>query len=236
MFKKEKTNIIFTAMDKIWDNSIYKPIPAKNEIPEWYKQTNAYVNGKKQVIDVNSTEATIKKCMPVFDAILAGYLIKLNYDLDLRKTEEGMHFNWAAAPGLDFHPKSQAPLYPGLIGESIPKFINPWIIETPKGYSLLVLNPIHRHEYPIKILEGVVDTDKYATTINFPFQVTDSDFTGLIPAGTVIAQVIPFKRDKWTHSFGGDNERETHRGHVKTVKHVFFDGYKRFFRSIKEFN
>lgn len=236
MFKKNVQEIIFTAIDEYWDNSPYKPVPAKNEIPQWYKDSNTYVNNVKQITFSDKTEATIKKCMPIFDAITSGYIIKLTCDIYIKRENDEILFNWAEGPGLDFHPIQQAPLYPNVMGERIPKWINPWIIQTPPGYSVLIINPLHRKDSPISILEGVVDTDKFNTAINFPFQVNDTNFTGFVPAGTPIAQIIPFKRDSWKHSFGGDIERKNGEDSLKKIRHVFYDGYKRFFRSSKEFN
>jgi hypothetical protein len=236
MFKKERSIITFTAMDAYWDNSPYKPVPAKTQIPNWYKNTTSYLDNVKEIKFDENTQATIKKCMPVFDSISAGYLIKTNCDIFINKVEEGFTFRWPSGPGLEFHPKHQLPLYPNAKTKEVPKWLNPWIIQTPKGYSVLIVNPMHRDESPIRILEGIVDTDTFMTTINFPFMVVDENFSGFIPAGTPIAQVIPFKRESWKHSFGGDKERDMAKETLKQIRSFFYDAYKNIFRSTKEFN
>jgi hypothetical protein len=57
-----------------WD--FFPPKPAVKEVPEWYKNTPEYVGdvGKK-ITSANNTPHTVKKCMPVFDAITGGYII-----------------------------------------------------------------------------------------------------------------------------------------------------------------
>jgi hypothetical protein len=75
---------------------------------------------------------------------------------------------------INFHPKIQFDLYPKLNEfVSVPKFINNWIIETPKGYSCLIVPPIHRPDTEINILPGIVDTDSYTSPISFPFVLKD---------------------------------------------------------------
>jgi hypothetical protein len=41
-----------------------------------------------------------------------------------------------------------------------------------------------------------MDADKYSTSGNLPFFMKEG-FTGMIPAGTPIAQLIPIKRASW---------------------------------------
>jgi hypothetical protein len=44
--------------------------------------------------------------------------------------------------------------------------------------------------------------------VALPFTLKDPDYEGLIPAGTPIAQVIPYKRDEWSLEFGGEKDKE----------------------------
>ena len=78
--------------------------------------------------------------------------------------------------------------------------MSPWIIETPPEYSTLFLPPINRLEIPIIPLVGLVDTDTYFNNVNIPFIHTamqPDEEKHIIPAGTPICQVIPFKREEW---------------------------------------
>jgi hypothetical protein len=93
---------------------------------------------------------------------------------------------------------------------------------------------MHR-ESVFSILPGVVDTDSYTAPVHFPFTLNDPKFEGLIPAGTPIAQVIPFKRNNWEMKFGGEKEIiEQQKVQTKLIT-KFFDRYKSMFRQPKEY-
>lgn len=214
----------------------YAPVPASKFIPEWYQKTQSYINGKKKPYGNGSggTPATIKKCIPVFDAITSGYIIVTYSDIYVSQKDGAPFYEWSSNSAIEFHPVEQAPLHPDGNGLSYPKFVNGWAIKTPNRYSVLITQPFHR-DAPFKILDGIVDTDKYITPIHFPFVLKDSKWEGLIPAGTPIAQIIPFKRDSWKMSIGGDEDR---KDHVKTIVlnlSIFFDRYKTFWWSRKEY-
>ncbi len=218
-------NIIFT--NKYLDFDFDVPIPASSMIPEWYKKTKNYVNDIKKPTN-GGTDGTIKKCIPVFDAITSGYLILLPTDLYCEPSEKNnFYFQWPSQELIGFHPIEQVKEYPqkndGL--DSIPKFINPWGIKTPKGYSVFITTPQHR-DLPFSILPGIVDTDKYVNAINFPFIINDKNFNGLIPKGTPIAQITPFKRDSWKMSIGSKKDNEEILKMHKKLNFQFFDRYK----------
>jgi hypothetical protein len=87
----------------------------------------------------------------------------------------------------------------------------------------------------MKILEGVVDADSYTTPINFPFNLKDNTFEGMIPAGTPLAQIIPFKRESWQLDFGSEKEIIKAEEQRLNIKSKFYDAYKTMFWSKKEY-
>jgi hypothetical protein len=94
--------------------------------------------------------------------------------------------------------------------------------------------PVHRDSV-FTILDGVVDTDTYTAPVNFPFVLNDIKFEGMIPAGTPMAQVVPFKRETWEMSIG-DSEELIQQNKVSTLLRTkFFDSYKSQFRTVKEY-
>lgn len=224
--------IKFTPTQKIVEK--YYPEPASKHIPNWYKTLESYIGGERKPNGNGVTSATIKKCMPVFDAISAGYLILLPADIYVSIKDGSPYYEWANHNLINFHPIMQAPNHPQANGLAYPKFTNLWGIETPKGYSTLFVQPFHR-ESPFTILPGIVDTDKYTSPVNFPFVMNNPSFEGLIEAGTPIAQVIPFKRDGWKMKLGGKKDIEKIASVDSQLKSGFFDRYKRFFRSNKEY-
>ena len=57
----------------------------------------------------------------------------------------------------------------------------------------------------------------------------------MIPAGTPIAQVIPFKRDSFKMSIGEDAERKESYNSNARLKSVFADAYRKFWREEKKY-
>lgn len=232
--------IQFTTTIDVANN--YPPIPASQNVPDWYKKTPSYLteDGSKKPALNGTKTGTIKRCMPVFDAMSNGYLILLAVDVYVHKEklEDGttvQSLAWASSGIIEFHPIEQASLHPvANPQQNIPKFMNPWIIKTPKGYSSLFVPPMHRSA-PFEILPGLVDTDVYNAAVNFPFIIKDTNFDGLIPAGTPIAQLIPVKRDSWKSTFGGEKELKNMAKIIDRIHGKFFDGYKTLFRQPKEY-
>jgi hypothetical protein len=210
------------------------PKPAAKVVPEWYKNTNSYIGNEKKPAGNGSTTATIKRCMPVFDAMTSGYIIESPADVYV-SIKDGEHwFEWSDLGLITFHTIEQAPEHPLRKSNSYPKWMNPWAISTPKGYSTLFVQPFHR-ESVFTIFSGIVDTDQYTPSVNFPFVMNDPTFEGLIPKGTPIAQVIPFKRDSWTIELGSKKDLEEQAKIGKKLQSKFFDRYKTMFWNKKEY-
>ena len=230
-------DIIFTLeKGSEWIPEIYYPVPAIKEIPAWYKNmqsSEAGDNAKRR-----ETE-TMKRCMPVFDSIASGYIIKTFTELTIRQVGEGLFdVNWSYdtfPETVSFHSAMQVEGYKNLnLKNGAPKLRNPWGIKTPPGYSVLIISPMHRPASGIRIMEGIVDTDRYVNSVQFPF-ILDDGFEGDIPAGTPIAQVIPFKRDEFKMSIGGDKEREEQIKSFASVRTNWINGYRNLMRSKKNY-
>ena len=229
------SEIIFTkALDVSME---YFPKPSSSFLPEWYKKTQSYVKDKKQLSSMGTTEGTIKKCIPVFDALTAGYIITTYCDLWVKKGLNNEIEYTLSDPSLQiqFHPIEQAAYHPYMNQQAYPKWLNPWSITTPKGYSCLFLSPVHGGNEYFQIVEGFVDTDKYNAPINFPFVLKDVEFEGLIPAGTPMVQVIPIKRESWKIKEGKKKDLDRSYSHIKFLSSVFFDRYKGIFWQRKEY-
>lgn len=225
--------IIFTNVGGVDEK--FSPQPASKFIPDWYKNLDSYIGQEKKPNGDGNTTATIKRCIPVFDAITAGYIIVSPADIFVSQQDGKPYYEWSNHGLISFHGIEQAPEHPGRNGlPSYPKLNNPWAIKTPIGYSVLFTQPVHR-ESPFKILDGVVDTDRYFAPVNFPFVLVDPTFEGMVPAGTPIAQVIPFKRDSWQMSTGGVEVLEEQSKITRLLRTKFFDSYKTQFWNKKEY-
>ena len=214
----------------------HNPQPAKKFIPDWYKQTPSYINGKKEITNIENVPMTIKKCMPVFDAMTSGYYLFTFCDIYVKQQDGAPYYYWTQGPAVGFHAVQQAEKHPKRKDDGYPKFLNSFGIKTPPGYSCMFVNPMHNPSGIFTILEGIVDTDEYSAPVNFPFVLNDNSWEGLIPAGTPIVQVIPFKRDSWQMKLGKEEDIKNIKQNILKKSSKFFDAYKSLFWSSKEYN
>ena len=236
MIKKDKT-IKFVPSVSGYENIFDPPTPAKKNLPEWFKKQERYSGGVKKAQDANGLfNSTIKACSPVFDIITAGYVVTTPADIFVSKKDENSFpiFTWGIDDFkcIESHPVSQYDQYkvPEEYFSVGYKFNNPWTVVTPKGYSSIIMTPTFRDDLPFFSLPAIVDTDKHPTAILFPFFIR-KDFEGMIPMGTPIVQIIPFKRDVWksqTESFD-----ENLQNSWKRASRLNESRYKTFFRSKK---
>jgi hypothetical protein len=108
-----------------------------------------------------------------------------------------------------------------------------WGVRTEEGYSTWFTSPQHRPDIPIKVLDGVVDTDKAPARFPFAFFLKDN-FDGVIKAGTPIVQAIPFKRDDWVSEYI-DIDLENYKKQKLAASTTFTNAYKKLFWSRKKF-
>jgi hypothetical protein len=229
---KKNKEIEFIAVNQLSLDVFDKPQKTSSLLPEWYKKTNKYTEAKFSLADNGNPNHTIKACMPIFDMMTAGYTITLPADVYF---EEGGNIKWSTdmLTAIESHPKSQfseldAP--DGYKKDVAFKFIQPWIIKTPPGYSTMFIHPTYRPDLPFYTLPAIVDTDKHPIMVNFPFFIKEG-FTGLIPYGTPIVQVIPFKRDSWKSKFSFSNKNQNDL--FQFAKRKIGNRYKTFYRTIK---
>lgn len=210
-------------------NEILPPQPASRFIPEWYKTMPNFVYGKKVPDGTGHTSGTVKTCIPFLDTLTSGYIIPLPCDVFVALDDEGAQvFEYRMNEQVTLHRHAQLSAYPDVakLGKehAVPKFTNAWGIKTPPGYSCLFTTPLHR-DLPFKLFEGIVDTDSYHLPIHFPFLMKDPKWEGLIPVGTPMAQIFPFRRDSWELEIVKFNETEEKKIRSILNKKIF-DSYK----------
>lgn len=213
------------------------PVSAKSLLPKWYKKTNSYMDNKKATRIINNTHqttATIKKCMPVYDAITAGYFILSWADIKIFNKDNVIHYE-IESPIVSDHNVRQASNHPNVDKQDdiVAKFMNPWSIQTPEGYSCLFVPPSH-HSNIINIMPAIVDTDTYNIEIHFPFTLTNRLFEGVIPKGTPLVQVIPFKRDMWEMEIK-ELPQEDYKKSYDKLRKTNSNGYKNEFWEPKSY-
>lgn len=225
--------IIFSNINNI---DFFPPKPAIKDIPDWYLNNKEYVNDIRQTID-GGTPHTIKKCIPIFDSMTAGYILYTQVDVEVTQRDGSPFFAWPSQDAISFHSIKQAELHPERHNDkdSFPKWTNPYAIKTPKGYSSLFISPMHGKNNIFKILPGIVDTDNYDAPVNFPFLLKDQTWEGIIPAGTPMAQVIPFKRESWKMEIGNHKDLERQFRTTAKLKTLLYNSYKKNFWARKEY-
>ena len=221
-----------------------EPKPASKFVPEWYKRQPATVD-EEEGIKRGMYNGTVKKCLPIFDLMTAGYMLQFPMDVYVDSTNPEKLEVVGPVPMQRFtsdmfatHAPEQYSQYPGepdIYHKQLFRIMPFWSIKTPPGYSVLVVHPMHQDSLPFKTLGGFVDTDGFISDGHFSMYVK-KDFKGVIPQGTPFAQVIPIKREAWGMELVGheDSSLEIKKQRIH-IRSTFKNGYKNKFRAPKEF-
>jgi hypothetical protein len=167
---------------------IPEPVPASRVVPDWLKQLPVDMEG----------QPTIKRCAPFLQAVTAGYIIPVPFDVQFWHSAEGHVSFYTVGNMPQEHPAFQRVGTP-FAAANIIKLINPWFIKTPPGYSTLFIRPFNRFECPFIPLTGMVETDIYYERVNLPSVCQmPPDSSYILPRGAPLVQVIPILRESWT--------------------------------------
>lgn len=210
--------------------------PAKNHIPEWYKKIPRWKNN--EIFEMGSGfNIGVKHCMPFLDSLTTGYMIVLPNDLYV-KDDNGLPFiTWNFA---EFPPKSRndvADLNLVPFGHHEIEFT--WktgVANTiPLGYSMLITHPINRHDLPFTTLTGIVDGGLVMNPAgNIPFYIKKG-FEGIIPQGTPIAQIIPFRQESWSSEIT-KGLTAISKNHNDKTNSLIYGWYKKTFWTRKKYD
>jgi hypothetical protein len=212
--------VVFRPATKTAEQLLSPPVPANGKRPSWYSRMPLFVRGQKTFGLIQGQHGmipntTLRACMPFKEALTLGYLVLLEADLLVTKKENGFDFSWSVETDLvSSHSPEQAPGLPEPFDgkPGVMKWSNEYTFSTPKGYSALYTHPMNRHDLPFRTFSGVVETDRYPLPVQFPFQMLDfSNDSLIIPKGTPVAQIMPFKRDNFESSLVKANEEETRK-------------------------
>jgi hypothetical protein len=171
--------------------------PAKSFIPDWYRESERFAGGKMKIVNGSANHA-VKLCMPFLDSLTSGYIFTLWTDVVVEQTDLGPKLQWRSGPDpIEQRPRINDKL-PTPAGHHDNHYAWRTIFqfETPPGYSAIITHPFNRFDLPFTTLTGIADSDASVGRGNLPFYLK-KDFEGIIPAGTPILQVIPFKREDW---------------------------------------
>lgn len=229
----------FNPTSTLVEDVVPAPKPARNFMPNWYKKTPAFSGNKPTVKDNGVANTTVKMCMPFVDSMNAGYIQESWQDININIEEEGdgkfkLNYSFPSKPNIiDMRESPNIPLSSDFYPFEF-TFHPPWIPELPKGWSMLYVHPLNRFDLPFQFLSGFVDSDSFTQSreySNMPFYIK-SNFTGIIPKGTPMVQMIPVKRSDWKSSIKNYSEREQSKI-TNIVRQKFWGGYKNNFWSKK---
>lgn len=211
------------------------PSPAINNLPKSFKEMPAFV-GEKSFQSSGALNQTVKRCIPFLDALSAGYIIKTPVDLWVELQEGAPYIRWSVdAKILEVHNLQQIPenMIPEYCYNIAFKLNNNFGIQTPYGYSTLFVPILNMPNNPLVAFSGIVDTDDFNIPVHFPFFLKKG-FVGKIPAGTPIAQLIPFKRENWKSEVIKTNDQLFSKTMLRIKSHFEF-AYKNFFWKRKQY-
>lgn len=195
------------VINRPWLNaeSDSKPLPALKTIPEWYRNADRFaVNPMTQkpweLPNGQGKIPTWKACPAVYDIMGSGYMYRTPCDIEFYEDAAGQ----IQAKVLDEKNKDfiqdRTPMpqfeHPRGYHEKHFAWWADWAVELPEGYSALYSQPFNRYELPFLTTSGIIDNDKVHLPGTMPFFIVKG-FTGVLPAGTPYAQIIPFKRENW---------------------------------------
>jgi hypothetical protein len=235
--------ITFVCSMPKMEDAFPEPEPLSKNIPEWYKLQKSYMNNDKTPQDGNQ-KLTVKKCQAIFDVISMGYTLKSPYDIYIDTSDgEKLKYDLAGKVGprrplTGTHGKEQfdeMPIDPDFYVRDLLRLNMIWLIKTQPGYSCLFINPMLSDSSPLMAVPGVIDTDEFYPSGLFSFFVK-KNYKGIIKKGTPLLQVIPFKREDYSHEIIKDmdinNKLDEQSFQIRTV---FNSGYKSIFWKKKKY-
>jgi hypothetical protein len=203
------------------------PKSSKNFIPDWYKQAKRFFpDNKVRIFPDGNANLAHKLCVPFLDSLTTGYIAYTWIDIVVENTDLGLTLRWREAsqdfPPVTERPKNAAETMPVPHGHSPQQFtwLNAFQIKTPPGYSCLISHPFNRYDLPFTTLTGVVDTDGGMQSGQVPFFMKDG-FSGIIPAGTPMFQILPFKRENWEAKSNPELMEMDRHHHFHSLKSIF---------------
>jgi hypothetical protein len=102
-----------------------------------------------------------------------------------------------------------------------------WYYETPPGHSVLITHPMNRYDLPFYVQSGIVESDIWGLPVFIAFFLK-RNFQGVIPKGTPIMQIIPFKRDNWElETIETEEELDRHELMAENRRSMLYGYYKK---------
>jgi len=166
-------------------------------IPQWLKESANYAGNPRDRTKLRF-RMTVKKCMPFFDYFTTGVHLHLPATMFFEGKYPNRVIDYASeTPGskLSHHGDEQRQKMPidSDWEDHTYKLEFPFYIQSPPGYSALYVPARPFEDFPLHFISGLVETDKYKNSVNFPF-FASKNFIGEIEAGTHFMSIFFIKR------------------------------------------
>lgn len=194
----------FTENENLLD---FPPFPAKKAAPDWFKQMEPSIElppgsarfpfGISKLLRLSNINATIKRCPGVISYLSEGYLVPLWADFLVQIRGDTVYCAGSndlahASPHSKDMQYNTMPLPDDYLKDSV-KFINPWKVRTPPGWSVLLSQPFYHFEQRFTVIPGVIDADVYHHMhVNTFFRKGNRDHQ--LKMGMPFVHVLPFQR------------------------------------------
>lgn len=256
-FRKLKSpatkTIEFKLHEKLDERVYHLPTPAEIHTPEWF--LNMPVTAYNKPLNINPSNYTVRTNPRFSDVFSMGYSVVTPYDIEICDTKDTLPEEMKNNPTIGFTDSPAVVFsYPGLpilnsvdylahvhiepVTNSyvdIPYTWSFWFsLQTPPGYSVLITNPLNINNLPWHTTSLVLDSDKQETHVtSLPFYVLKPTDFKIIPKGTPIAQIIPFKRDSWKRKVAPitGNNLQTQRSSVEPLRFSDLEVPNRYYTS-----
>lgn len=228
--------IKFLTTEKEIHDKIEIPKPSKKYVADWYKKANSFIGGQMQIKEYGINK-DLKLCAPFLDSMTCGYIVELHCDLFVERNNGEIKFSWAETPApISPRDKKMASTLPRPAGHdnNMYAWSMPYGPLTPPGYSAIITHPFNRFDLPFTCTSGIIESDNYSMPGEIPFFFKQG-FEGIIPAGTPIVQIIPFKRDSWISEKSNFDEK-FNRKQLYSITRVMYGAYKKLYWRKKNFD
>lgn len=222
----------YTAHENL--KAIPYPAPAKEFLPDWWKEMPIKANDNKPTIINN---VTMRACPGIRDAINLGYILPAwcDFFIDTRS----MHFESSTGENfLDIFPTSIAKNFPFPTDHEpiFLKFRSPWKVSSSKNMTLLIESPKFRFNLPYQIYDGSTDIGNHLTDINVMMSVKRDSIIEF-KRGDPLLQLIPFETDNTKAEVKEmDTEKvKQWRQELRTMKSYAIGGFFKNFYQKKTF-
>jgi len=229
--------ITFHPVSDIHELLCNKPNPASSYKADWFKKIPSFYNTDSLYGPDHGDNLTLKHCVPFRDAMSAGYIQETWQDISFDPQEDGrVNYRFPTSPEIMSH-RNVNSLPMGEEFYQIEFVIRPpWAPELPSGWSVLITQPFNRPDLPFFFPSGIIDADVFGRMTDqtsIPFYLR-KDAPRLIPSGTPLYQIIPFKRESWESNFA-KYDLKSQAKLLHAVRKVFWGGYKELFWQKKSY-